>query len=176
MKITSIMPTLVVLLFCCATLVHADPPDGVGPADVYTDPDVTWWVGWVDVSGQSVPALPGGLGYVLVPLEDVHMVVPNNPNGNSQLRAHGRLPLGESVMAYDFFGDTFVLATLADIDAACSALAPVFPEACRGDNAMVILNYNTTGLTCELGGILSEKWRTTTTRNGITNSMCHVTP
>ena len=176
MKFTSITTTLVGVLFCCAALVHADPPAGVGPADVYTDPDVSWWVAWVDVSGQSLPALPGGYGYVLVQLDDVHLVVPNNPHGNAQLRAHGRLPLGESVMAWDVFGNKLVFATLADMDAACSALAPVFPEACRGDNAMVILNYDTTGLTCALGGVQSERWRTATTRNGITNSLCHVRP
>ena len=79
-------------------------------------------------------------------------------------------------MAFDSFGGGFVLATLADVETACAALGPLFPEACRGNSAMVLLNYNTTGLTCEISGIQSENWRTTTTRNGITNSTCHVFP
>jgi hypothetical protein len=167
---------LCVVVLGTASIAAADPPFGVGSADVITDPDAQWWVAWVDVSGQSVPALPGGAGFVRVALEDVHLVYSNDPNGNIHLRAHGQLPLGGQVIAYDVFGQQLILATLADVEGACAALSPIFPEACRGNNAMVLLNYNTTGLGCEIDGIQSENWRTTTTRSGITNSTCHVFP
>lgn len=176
MKNARISFTLGLILVAGASLALADPPFGVGSANVITDPDAQWWVAWVDVSGQSVPVLPGGEGLVLVQLDDVHLVYSNDPNGNIHLRAHGRLPLGGSVIAWDSFGGGFVLATLADVEDACAALSLVFPEACRGHNAMVLLNYNTTGLTCEIDGFQSEQWKTTTTRNGITNSVCHVFP
>ena len=109
-------------------------------------------------------------------LDDVHLVYTNGANGGIHLRAHGRLPFGEPVVAFDVFGGTSVVATLADVEDACAALSPVFPEACRGNSAMVLLNYATTGLGCEIGGLQSESWRTATTRNGVTNSTCHVFP
>jgi hypothetical protein len=164
------------ILVAGSSLASADPPFGVGSATVITDPDAQWWVAWVDLGGQSAPVLPGGAGFVLVQLEDVHLVYSNDPNGNIHLRAHGQLPLGGSVMAYDAFGGSFVTATLAEVEDACAALSPLFPDACRGQNAMVLLNWDTTGLTCEINGFQSENWRTTTTRNGITNSTCHVFP
>lgn len=176
MKKNLVVTTLLVVFLATTSIVAADPPFGVGSAQVITDPDAEWWVAWVDVGGQSVPALPGGEGFVLVQLEDVHLVYSNDPDGNIHLRSHGRLPLGGSVVALDIFGGGLVLATLADVEDACVALSPVFPEACRGNNAMVLLNYDTTGLGCEINGFQSEKWRTATTRNGITNSMCHVFP
>jgi len=176
MKYVHISFILGLILVAGSSLALADPPFGVGSATVITDPDAVWWVAWVDLSGQSVPVLPGGEGLVLVQLEDVHLVYSNDPDGNIHLRAHGRLPLGGSVMAFDTFGGGFVLATLAEVEDACAALSPVFPEACRGNNAMVLLNSDTTGLTCEINGFQSEQWRTTTTRNGITNSTCHVFP
>jgi hypothetical protein len=176
MKSIMVHLALVVIVLGTASIAAADPPFGVGSAEVITDPDAEWWVAWVDVSGQSVPALPGGAGFVRVQLEDVHLVYSNDPNGNIHLRAHGRLPLGGPVVAYDVFGQQFIVATLADLEVACAALSPVFPEACRGNNAMVLLNFDTTGLGCEINGYQSENWRTTTTRNGITNSTCHVFP
>jgi hypothetical protein len=176
MKNAKIAITLGLILVTGVPLALADPPFGVGSADVITDPDAQWWVAWVDLSGHSVPVLPGGEGLVLVQLEDVHLVYSNDPKGNIHLRAHGRLPLGESVMAFDTFGGGFVLATLAAVDEACAALKPVFPDACRGHDAMVMMSYNTTGLSCEINGFQSEQWRTATTQNGITNSACHVFP
>jgi hypothetical protein len=160
------------------TPASADPPPGVGSADVVTDPDAMWFVAWVDVSGQSTPMLPGGEGFVLVALDDVHLVYTNNPSGNVNLKAHGQLPLGESVIAFDPWASPpgFIVATLADMDAACAALEPVFPAACRGNNAMVILNYDTTSELCYLAGHATDHWQTTTTGSGITNSVCHVLP
>ena len=102
---------IVLIIVAGSSLAAADPPFGVGSADVITDPDAQWWVAWVDVGGQSLPVLPGGAGLVLVQLEDVHLVYSNVPNGNIHLRAHGRLPLGGSVMAYDSFGGVFVMTT-----------------------------------------------------------------
>jgi hypothetical protein len=176
MKVKSIVSTLVVLVFCYASVASADPPIGVGSAEVLTDPDALYFVAWVDVSGNSTPVLPGGEGLVFVALDDVHLVYTNNPNGDTLLQSHGRLPLGESVMAYDFVTNQPLLASLADLDVACDALSLVFPEACRGKNAMVLLNFDTTGTLCVIGSAMSDHWRTTTTRSGITNSMCHVSP
>jgi hypothetical protein len=175
MKEVTMMIALLAILGLLVTPASADPPPGVGSADVVTDPDATWFVAWVDVSGQSTPVLPGGEGLVLVPLDDVHLVYTNNPSGNVHLKAHGQLPLGEPVVAYDPFVG-FMVAILADMDAACAALEPVFPEACRGNNAMVILNYDTTSQLCFLAGSATDHWKTTTTRSGITNSVCHVLP
>ena len=176
MRNNPIAATLVICLFCCAPLAQADPPFGVGSADVYTDPDAQWWVAWVDIGGQSLPAFPGGEGLVLVQLDDVHLVFSNDPDGNIHLRSHGRLPLGGSVPAVDAFSGQPVVATLALVEDACTALSAWFPTSCRGNNGMVILNYDTTGLGCEIAGIQSEQWRTTYTRNGIATSVCHVFP
>ena len=166
---------LLALLGLLVSPASADPPQGVGSAEVVTDPDAMWFVAWVDVSGDSTPVLPGGEGLVLVALDDVHLVYTNNPSGNIHLQAHGKLPLGESVLAYDpVLG--FLTAELADMDAACAALEPVFPEACRGNNAMVILNYDTTSQLCFLDDQATDHWKTTTTRSGLTNSVCHVFP
>jgi hypothetical protein len=166
---------VVAAFFLLVAPASADPPQGVGSAEVVTDPDAMWFVAWVDVSGLSTPVLPGGEGLVLVALDDVHLVHTNNPSGNVHLKAHGQLPLGEPVVAYDPFVG-FMVATLADMDAACAALEPVFPEACRGNNAMVILNYDTTSRLCFLDDQATDHWKTTTTRSGLTNSVCHVFP
>jgi hypothetical protein len=169
---------VVAAFFLLVAPASADPPQGVGSAEVVTDPDAMWFVAWVDVSGQSTPVLPGGEGLVLVALDDVHLVYTNNPSGNVHLKAHGQLPLGESVIAFDPWASPpgMFAATLADLDAACAALEPVFPEACRGNNAMIVLNYDTTSELCFIGAQATDHWKTTTTRSGLTNSVCHVFP
>jgi hypothetical protein len=175
MKKNMLAAVVMVAVIATASMVAADPPFGVGSAQVITDPDAQWWVAWVDVSGDSTPMLPGGEGLVLVQLDDVHLVYTNNPSGTMHLHAHGHLPLGGSVIAFDPIKG-LILATLADVRTACAALSQVFPDACRGKSAMVLLNHDSTGMWCELNGIQSENWRTTTTRSGVTNSTCHVFP
>ena len=129
MRSILVTASVVVVVLATASIVAAEPPFGVGSAQVITDPDAQWWVAWVDVSGQSVPALPGGAGFVLVQLDDVHLVTTNGANGGIHLRAHGRLPFGEPVVAFDVFGGTPVVATLADVEAAAAAgLGPVYQE------------------------------------------------
>ncbi len=172
---TIIQIVFVMSLLAAATSVQADPPPGVGSADVTITKEGACLGAFVDVGGASTPILPGGEGLVFVNLEEVVLVYANDRNGNAHLRCHGRIPVGETVLAFDFVTGEEILATLPTVNGACAAIELVFPEACRGRGA-IIFNFETTGAFCTIGGVPTPDWHQVTTRNGAANLSCHIGP
>ena len=165
---------LVATLMGTSLSVFADPPLGVGSADVSRSPcflQVT-----VVGPGSFNPALPGGLGVLLVEAGEQQVVHSNSAQGNVHLTCRGQLGAGSYVQGIDITTLSLADGVIAGAVETCdSFIAFGLPNACRGKgkNSVVVIDSDFQGLPCLINGVETYDWKTVYSAGNGVSMICH---
>ena len=152
----------------------ADPPMGVGSADVSNSPcsvQVT-----VVGPGDFTPVLPGGLGVLLVEVGEQHVVESNSAKGNVHLSCRGQLGAGTLVQGIDVATLAPAEGVVANAVETCeSFVAFGLPNACRGkgENSVVVIDADFQGLPCLINEVATFDWKTVYSAGNGVSMICH---
>jgi hypothetical protein len=164
----------VATLLVASISAFADPPAGVGSADISQSPCMVQTT--VTGDGSFTPFLPGGLGVLLVEIGEAQVVESNSARGNVHLSCHGQLTFGDYVEGYDFVTGDIADGFLPTGPESCESLiAAGFPDACRGkgQQSVVIIDEDFDGQPCFINSVLSYDWRAVYAPGKGVSLICH---